>query len=409
MQATQRRALSSCVCLSRCRSRKAEDKTLRFVREGLDLVIEVGSKVVVVEGYFAASPPPLLMTNSGGRFSPALVASFLEQGGDFAQKYALGWLLEKFSADEGGMQAIGEIISTEGMVQVVRDGLVMRLKAGDMVLEGDIVSTGEGAEVFMRFNRQDGVSLGRGGASGDRPVSVRRGDLGRHSGSFDHRGRVFLRERIDRLGKPYLRKVADAAGCDRDSRHEDLGRGAGRRPFRDSVGGQGCLVARRARGGGVGRIVRNSASLLWRRRDYPDDDGDCLGRGGSWRPTTFWTAASNNSAPWRRANPWKTNPWKTSPRRANPRKASPRRARGASTLARKGSRCYLVAGRCISLRPFAETEERSFLDEEGQEAVVTGDLEEENLEEENLGGDAIAEESVARIEEATEPSDCSCP
>ena len=134
---------------------------VRFVRAGDDLVIEAGAKTVVVEGYFAASPPPTLILGSGGQLSPSLVASFLEQGGDFPQKYALGWLQEKLGmTDEGGMQTIGEIISVEGQVRVVRDGLVMRLEAGDMVLEGDIISTGEGAEVFMRFTDKMEFRLG---------------------------------------------------------------------------------------------------------------------------------------------------------------------------------------------------------------------------------------------------------
>ena len=67
---------------------------VRFVRVGDDLIIEAGAKTVVVEGYFAASPPPTLLLGSGGQLSPSLVASFLEQGGDFPQKYALGWLQE---------------------------------------------------------------------------------------------------------------------------------------------------------------------------------------------------------------------------------------------------------------------------------------------------------------------------
>ena len=135
---------------------------VRFVRVGDDLVIEAGAKTVVVEGYFAASPPPTLILGSGGQLSPSLVASFLEQGGDFPQKYALGWLQGKFGMtdDNGGMQVIGKIVSTEGQVWVVRDGLVIRLEAGDIVLEGDIISTGEGAEVFMRFTDKMEFRLG---------------------------------------------------------------------------------------------------------------------------------------------------------------------------------------------------------------------------------------------------------
>ena len=134
---------------------------VRFVRAGDDLVIELGAKTVVVEGYFAASPPPTLTLGSGGQLSPSLVASFLEQGGDFPQKYALGWLQEKLGmADDGEMPVIGEIVSIEGQVQVVRDGLVMRLEVGDTILEGDIISTGEGAEVFMRFTDKMEFRLG---------------------------------------------------------------------------------------------------------------------------------------------------------------------------------------------------------------------------------------------------------
>ena len=140
----------------------------RFVREGDDLVIKTEAGVVVVEGYFLAAPPPILTTGSGGHLSPALVASFLEQGGELPQKYAfvsvsdsaLGWLKKKLGVSEEEVSSIGEIISTEGLVQVTRDEVVMQLKAGDIVLEGDIVSTGEGAEVFMRFTDKMEFRLG---------------------------------------------------------------------------------------------------------------------------------------------------------------------------------------------------------------------------------------------------------
>ena len=137
-----------------------EQTATRFLREGFDLVIEVGAKVVVIEGYFSAFPPPTLTLDNGGELSPAMVASFLEQKENTPQKYALGWLREKFGANDEGMQTIGEIISKEGKVQVVRDGLVIQLKAGDSVLEGDIISTGKGAEVFMRFTDQMEFRLG---------------------------------------------------------------------------------------------------------------------------------------------------------------------------------------------------------------------------------------------------------
>ena len=137
-----------------------EQTATRFLREGFDLVIKVDAKVVVIEGYFSALPPPTLTLDNGGKLSPAMVASFLEQGADTPQKYALGWLKGKLGATDEGTPTIGEIVSTEGKVQVVRDGLVIQLKAGDSVLEGDIISTGKGAEVFMRFTDQMEFRLG---------------------------------------------------------------------------------------------------------------------------------------------------------------------------------------------------------------------------------------------------------
>ena len=137
-----------------------EQAAVRFLREGFDLVIEAGAKVVVIEGYFSTFPPPTLTLDNGGQLSPTMVASFLEQGADTPPKYALGWLKEKFGISDEGTQTIGEIISIEGKIQVVRDGLVIQLNAGDRVLEGDIISTGKGAEVFMRFTDKMEFRLG---------------------------------------------------------------------------------------------------------------------------------------------------------------------------------------------------------------------------------------------------------
>ena len=142
---------------------------LRFVREGNDLILKAetgGGVQVVVEGYFAAFPPPILTMESGSQLSPAQVVSLLEQGGNFVEKHAAGaeWIAKEAGAKEAEskeeMQAIGEIVSAEGLVQMVRDGMVMRLKAGDMIWKGDIVSTGEGAEVFMRFTDKTELRLG---------------------------------------------------------------------------------------------------------------------------------------------------------------------------------------------------------------------------------------------------------
>ena len=137
-----------------------EQTATRFLREGFDLVIKVDAKVVVIEGYFSALPPPTLTLDNGGKLSPAMVASFLEQKENTPQKYALGWLKGKLDANDEEMPTIGEIISKEGKVQVVRDGLTIQLNAGDNVLEGDIISTGKGAEVFMRFTDQMEFRLG---------------------------------------------------------------------------------------------------------------------------------------------------------------------------------------------------------------------------------------------------------
>ena len=153
------------------------DHHSRFIREGDDLVITSGvitsgtglpGEAVVIEGYFTMSPPPLLHLAQGGYLSPALVASFLEESGATGngEKYALGYLSERwdnFFAAEDILGPIGFVDSLEGLVQITRDGLVIAIAKGSEILLNDIISTGEGAEVFLRFDDKMNFHLGENG------------------------------------------------------------------------------------------------------------------------------------------------------------------------------------------------------------------------------------------------------
>ena len=148
------------------------DHHSRFIREGDDLVITSGTglpgEAVIIEGYFTMSPPPLLPLAQGGYLSPALVASFLEKSGATGngEKYALGYLSERwdnFFGEEDFLGPIGFVASLEGLVQITRDGLVIDLAKGSEILLNDIISTGEGAEVFLRFNDKMNFHLGENG------------------------------------------------------------------------------------------------------------------------------------------------------------------------------------------------------------------------------------------------------
>ncbi len=151
------------------------DQHSRFMREGDNLVIRNGadlsadlsSAAVVIEGYFTMSPPPSLPLAGGGYLSPALVASFLE-GGTIGngEKYALGYLSEQwdnFFGEEDIIGPIGLVERLEGLVQITRDGSVIDIEKGAEILIDDIISTGEGAEVFLRFDDQMNFHLGENG------------------------------------------------------------------------------------------------------------------------------------------------------------------------------------------------------------------------------------------------------
>ena len=145
----------------------------RFVRLGGDLLIVSGDGSILIESYFSGVRSSIWSAEFGF-YSAELVASFLEtsaingamnDAGDGAgdKKYALGFLRGLFTSDDVGIASIGVVESAEGEVQVTRDGLVMTLAVGDVIMLNDIISTGDDSEVFLRFADKMEFRLGSDG------------------------------------------------------------------------------------------------------------------------------------------------------------------------------------------------------------------------------------------------------
>ena len=114
----------------------------QYVRHGSDLyAADAAGRSIVVLGYFAADPPPDLVTADGARaVSPEIVQSFVlpSTAGQYAQ----------LGAPASGPQ-IGQVSELSGRVFAVRaDGTRVELGTGDPLYQGDVIETaGDGSAV----------------------------------------------------------------------------------------------------------------------------------------------------------------------------------------------------------------------------------------------------------------------
>lgn len=113
-----------------------------MTRDGADLVLtSADGSAVVVEGYFAADPAPVLAGANGSSLGPELVNSFLTSAPEYAQAAT--------ATDHSPVGAVEEI---KGDATVTRaDGSTEKLTLGSPIYEGDIIQTDAQGAVNVVF------------------------------------------------------------------------------------------------------------------------------------------------------------------------------------------------------------------------------------------------------------------
>lgn len=113
-----------------------------MTRQGNDLVLETpNGETAVIEGYFSASPTPLLVSADGGALTPNLVKAFAHSPMEFAAN--------ETATDESPVGAVEEL---KGNATVTRaDGTVEKITIGTPIYQGDIIETDAKGAVNISF------------------------------------------------------------------------------------------------------------------------------------------------------------------------------------------------------------------------------------------------------------------
>ncbi|WFU22125.1 VCBS domain-containing protein [Bradyrhizobium sp. CB1717] len=108
----------------------------------------------VVAGYFKSENLHALRSPDGARLSGEIVAVLAGPvtPGQYAAK----------DAPSPPMQVIGHAVRVEGQVTVLRNGVVVALNNGDVLLKGDVVQTDSGGTAGLVFNDGSAFQLGHG-------------------------------------------------------------------------------------------------------------------------------------------------------------------------------------------------------------------------------------------------------
>ncbi|MCB9988602.1 MAG: FG-GAP repeat protein [Rhodospirillales bacterium] len=116
-----------------------------IIKDGADLILEgANGETIVIEGYFDASPAPLLMSPDGGALTPELVDSFAHNAGPV--QYAQNGTLSDVSP-------VGAVEEISGDATVTRaDGTTETLTIGMPIFQGDIVETSAEGAVNIVFS-----------------------------------------------------------------------------------------------------------------------------------------------------------------------------------------------------------------------------------------------------------------
>ncbi|MBR1177225.1 VCBS domain-containing protein [Bradyrhizobium sp. KB893862 SZCCT0404] len=126
-----------------------------FKRAGDDLrLIGVDGKIHVVPGYFKSENLHALRSPDGATLSGEIVAALAGPAapGRYAAK----------DAPSPAMQVIGHAVRVEGQVTVLRNGVVVALNNGDVLLKGDVVQTDSAGVAGLVFNDGSAFQIGHG-------------------------------------------------------------------------------------------------------------------------------------------------------------------------------------------------------------------------------------------------------
>lgn len=111
-------------------------------REGMDLVLDTPEGTVVVQGYFAAEHPPMLVSPDGMTLTPELVQSFIRSESQYA------------SAGNNANDAspVGAVQEITGQATVTRlDGTIETIGIGTPIYQGDVIETDDDGAVNIMF------------------------------------------------------------------------------------------------------------------------------------------------------------------------------------------------------------------------------------------------------------------
>ena len=130
---------------------------VEFSRAGADLVLTTHSgHVLVAEGYFTHSSPPDVVAPNGDKIAGETVK--LLAGPLAPAEYA------QASGDMGGADSIGTVQTLEGHGSVKHtNGIVVDLRLGTPVFQGDVVTADQGAKVGIVFADKSVFALSDGG------------------------------------------------------------------------------------------------------------------------------------------------------------------------------------------------------------------------------------------------------
>ncbi|MCP3390548.1 VCBS domain-containing protein [Bradyrhizobium sp. CCGB12] len=126
-----------------------------FKRVGDDLrLIGADGKIHVVAGYFKSENLHALRSPDGATLSGEIVAALAGPAapGGYAAK----------DAPSPAMQVIGHAVRVEGQVTVLRNGVVVALNNGDVLLKGDVVRTDSAGAAGLVFNDGSAFQIGHG-------------------------------------------------------------------------------------------------------------------------------------------------------------------------------------------------------------------------------------------------------
>ncbi len=132
-----------------------------FMRLGDDLWLAgPDGELIVIEGYFAQGELPVLLAPSGAMLTPDVVAALVGPMGP--GQYAQLQLAQ-------GAEPIGQVETLVGTATAIRaTGETVALIVGDPVFQGDVIQTGDGAELGITFIDGTVFSISANARQGDR-------------------------------------------------------------------------------------------------------------------------------------------------------------------------------------------------------------------------------------------------